>query len=389
MKNKTETPKRVVVKKTVKHSITEPVPNKLNCIQIHNELNKQNTVDIDIRRSHLPWIEKYRPSTTENIKIVDNIKQQIMRMINTKTVPNIILEGPPGVGKTSTIRCIAKEIYKKYYKHMVMELNASDERGIKIQEPIDNFRKMMVHIDPEDIDIIPKFKMVILDEADNMTEKAEHIIGDFIQHSVSDLKFAFTCNTKEKIMSSIQSGCHIIRYPPLTDSIVKRRLLEICSCEKIYKPNMKSEDKQDLHEGLIAITIICNGDLRMAINILQLTFDRFEKITSENVYKIQYKPHPEISKDIMMACISGDLSAATKLIVDLKMSGYSGTDIMTGLRLALRLDICKDIPENIKMEIWKKTCHASYNISKGLDSSTLQIVGCVADIYNECSTKKQ
>lgn len=336
----------------------------------------------DVKISHLPWIEKHRPLTPDRIKMVDNIKQQIMQMINTKKVPNIILEGPPGVGKTSTIRCIAREIYKKYYKYMVMELNASDERGIKIQEPIDNFRKMMVHIDPADIGTIPKFKMVILDEADNMTEKAEHIIGDFIQNSVCDLKFAFTCNSKEKIMSSIQSGCHIIRYPPLTDNIVDRRLSEICSYEKIYYQNMKDIDKQELCEGLKAISLICNGDLRMAINILQLTYDRFQKITAENVYKIQDKPHPERSKEILMACITGDFSTATKLIVDLKMSGYSGTDIMTGMRLALRLDICKDIPEAIKMDIWKKTSHASYNISKGLDSSTLQIVGCVADLCN-------
>ncbi len=357
---------------------------KLNAKKVIKQNTDAPEKSTNCIRSDLPWIEKHRPVTMDNIKIVNNIKQQIMQMINTGTVPNIILEGPPGVGKTSTIRCIAREIYKKYYKYMVMELNASDERGIKIQEPIDNFQKMLVHIDPEDIGKIPKFKMVILDEADNMTEKAEHIIGDFIQHSVGGLKFAFTCNSKEKIMSSIQSGCHIIRYPPLTDDIVKHRLIEICSYENIYCSGMTTSDKRDLANGLSAITVICNGDLRMAINILQLTFDRFEKISSENVYKIQDKPHPEKSREIIMACINGDLSTATQQIVSLKMCGYSGTDIMTGLRLALRLDICKDIPESIKMDIFKKTCHASYNISKGLDSSTLQIVGCVADIYKEC-----
>lgn len=334
-------------------------------------------------KSTLPWIEKHRPGKIGNIKIDEQIKIQVEKMIKRRDVPNIILEGPPGVGKTSTIKCIARDIYGRYYKDMVLEMNASDDRGIKIQEPIESFRKAFVHINEEDKIKIPRFKMVILDEADNMTDKAKHIISGFIKNCVSDLRFAFTCNSKDNIISSIQSGCHIIKYPPLNDKIIKARLQEICMIEGIITDEINKKELKDINGGIDAITQITNGDMRFAINILQLTYNRFNEIRADYVYIIQDKPHPQKSKDIIMCCINGDLGQAIKNVSDMRLSGYSGTDIALGLRLALRLDLCSDIPEPIKIEFWKCISYASYNISKGLDSSPLQISACIADMYKK------
>lgn len=337
--------------------------------------------------STLPWIEKHRPSRLESIKINEHIKIQIEKMIKCRDVPNIILEGPPGVGKTSTIKCIARDIYRRYYNDMVLEMNASDDRGIKIQEPIEAFRKAFVHINEPDKLLIPQFKMVILDEADNMTDKAKHIISGFIKNSVSDLRFAFTCNSKDNIIPSIQSGCHILNYPPLSDKIIEGRLREICIAEGIITKcttgkNATTKNQLTIIEkGINAIAQIANGDLRFAINILQLTYNRFGAIKADNVYNIQDKPHPEKSKDIIMCCLNGDLGDAIQKVSDLRLCGYSGTDIALGLRLALRLDICNDVPEHIKIAFWKCISYASYNISKGLDSSLLQVTACIADMY--------
>ena len=337
----------------------------------------------------LPWIEKHRPSKIYNVKLDDHIKKQIKKMIINFDIPNLILEGPPGVGKTSTIKCIAKEIYKKYYEYMVLEMNASDDRGIKIQESIENFRKAFVYIAEEDKLTIPTFKMVILDEADNMTDKAKYIISGFIKNCIDELRFAFTCNTKDNIISSIQSGCHIIKYPPLNDNIIKLRLKEICIHEGILKQNMNSKDLKIIDDGLNAIIQITNGDLRFAINILQLTYNRFDSISSENIFEIQDKPHPQKSKDIIIACMNGKLDEAIKHIIEMRRKGYSGTDIAVGLRIALRLDICSDIPESVKIECWKCICYASYNISKGLDGSFLQVSACIADMYRSIKMNKK
>ncbi len=328
----------------------------------------------------LPWIEKYRPFKIINVQVDEQIKIQIEKMINNKDIPNIILEGPPGVGKTSTIKCIAREIYGRYYNNMVLEMNASDDRGIRIQDSIENFRKAYVCIDNKDKKNVPKFKMVILDEADNMTDKAKYIISGFIKNSVNDLRFAFTCNTKDNIIPSIQSGCHIVKYPPLNDDIIRSRLRQICVYEKIITKSTEKSKIESIEKGINAITQIINGDMRFAINIMQLTYNRFSDISADYVFTIHDKPHPEKSKDIIMMCYKNNLAKAIELILDLRRRGYSGTDITLGLRMALRLDICNDIPENLKIEFWKCISYSSYNISKGLDASVLQITSCVADM---------
>lgn len=133
-------------------------------------------------------------------------------------------------------------------------------------------------------------------------------------------------------------------------------------------------------DGINAICQITNGDMRFAINILQLTYNRFNDISVDKVFTIHDKPHPEKSKEIIVLCCNNNLGEAIKKTIDMRRKGYSGTDIALGLRMALRLDICNDIPENVKIELWRCLSYASYNISKGLDSSILQVSACVADM---------
>lgn len=379
----------------IKISSTKINPIKINSTEIMkdkvimSDRKIQDTKDDNKKRremrkkelDNLPWIEKHRPYRFENVKVDDQIKTEVQRMISNKDLPNIIMEGPPGVGKTSTIKCIAREIYKKYYNNMVLEMNASDDRGISIQDSIENFRKAYVHIDEQDKTIIPKFKMVILDEADNMTDKAKHIISSFVKNAINDLRFAFTCNIKDNISTSIQSGCHIVKYPPLADNIIKDRILEICKIEGIINKNTDEQHLKQITKGIHAITQITNGDLRTAINKLQLTYNRYNDISDDMVFKINDKPHPQKSKEIIVCCLNQNLGEAMKKVLDMRQKGYSGTDICLGLHLALRIDICNDIPEIVKIEMWKCIGYSSYNISKGLDSSVLQISACISDMY--------
>ena len=320
---------------------------------------------------NLPWTEKYRPRSLHEIILDKRIKDQLISMSITNEIPNVIFEGPPGVGKTSTVRCLARAVYGNYYGIKVLELNASDERGVKIQQIIENFRRSHIHVKRGDT--VAPYKLVILDEADNITEKAMHILNTFIEKNKNELRFIFTCNTKIGILPSIQSACTIIRYPPLSDEILYDRLKGICESEIVH---LDIEEKK----GLLTICKICSGDMRKAINMLQMVCVRFdEEITEENVYKLYDKPHPEISRKIIMDCQKKDLKSALERIKKLKKSGYSGTDITIGLFFVLKLNIC-DIPEESKVKFGENISYTMYNLSKGLDSSLLQISACLADM---------
>lgn len=96
-------------------------------------ITKTSSSDADTRRELLPWVEKYRPSTLNEVTGQDNIISTVRKFITAGRLPHMLFYGPPGTGKTTTILAIARELYgEKSFRHMVLELNASDDRGIDV-----------------------------------------------------------------------------------------------------------------------------------------------------------------------------------------------------------------------------------------------------------------
>jgi len=235
--------------------------------------------------SDLPWIEKYRPDHIDGIVSHGRIIKILKGFIDRKTLPHLLFFGPSGSGKTSTIICCIKEIYGEYVDIMTMKLNASKERGIdtvrnKIKNFVSNMNTVFLPVEKQDI-----FKIVILDEIDSMTVEAQGMLRQTIEKYSRTTRFCLICNEIDKINVALQSRCTLFRFSPLKAPSILERLKEICKKEKI------AYDKN----ALDALVSISNGDMRVAINMLQLIGNKStaRRIEIDNVYKMSGNCHPK------------------------------------------------------------------------------------------------
>jgi replication factor C subunit 2/4 len=324
-----------------------------------NQKNNKSTLST-------PWIEKYRPVKVEDLVLDINTHNKIKKIITDKIMPNIIITGIPGVGKTTTILCIAKNLLGKYFSEGVLELNASDERGVKtVHQTIEYFCKKSFGVEGN----LSKHKLVLLDEADNMTKKAQQSINVLIDQFRDTTRFAFTCNNSSQIIEAIQSRCIIFRYGRLDNSQITNRLKHICDIEKVPYTN----------DGLNAIVTTAQGDLRQAINNLQLTFNGYIDITPENVYRLCDKPHPLIIQNIFIACSKKDIRNALMLLNDLNNKGYSSLDISFSMLNTLKNISNTIIDERTKIMYMEEISKACLVINRGINTP-LQLSGTIASL---------
>ena len=209
------------------------------------------------RNKLLPWSEKYRPSSIQNIIYHEKITKTIVNYLEANKLPHLLFYGPPGTGKTSTILAIAKHYYKEDFHNMILVLNASEERGI---ETVRNRIKQFVTTSglPEN-ESTPPFKLIILDEIDAMTEDAQAILRKVIEKYVNNVRFCFICNYLKKINPAIQSRCIIFRFKPIPNINMQNFIVDICKKEKIK-----------INKNAIELIIKrSNGDMRKLLNILQ------------------------------------------------------------------------------------------------------------------------
>lgn len=322
------------------------------------------------KRINIPWIEKYRPRNIDDIVIDVRTKKKIKQIIKEKSMPNLIITGSPGIGKTTTIQCIAHNLLGKYYKEGVKELNASNDRGVKaVEDIIKNFCKKQLLLQSEDNDNgqYANHKIIFLDEGDNMTIKAQQLINSLMEN-YPNTRFAFTCNNSSDIIEAIQSRCIIFRYIKLSKKLIKKKLVEICKKENVIY------DKA----GIDTLIFISQGDMRKAINNLQLTHNGYGKITDKAVYKLCNKPHHLVIRDIFLACNDRNLCSAITHLKKLEKGGYSSSDISLGLFETIELIDMPEITEDKKIKYASEISRSIIKIGR-VDSS-LQLSGCIAKL---------
>jgi len=273
--------------------------------------------------NNIPWIEKYRPNTIEEIVGNTQVITILDNMVQKNSLPHIILFGSSGTGKTSTVLAFAKKIYGKLYKHMILELNGSDDRGINVvREQIKEFcstnNNLYKMFSKKNI-----YKLVILDEVDSMTLDGQFALRRIIENYTEHTRFCLICNYITKITPALRSRCLAFRFEPLSTDFIMDKLYDIMDKEKI-----------ELDDKVIDKLIVkSNGDLRKSINILQC-LSTFSKISKNNDITLIFNMIDEKDIDIIMKELKGSNDFINKFnkikkIVDSKE--YNLTEIILNI----------------------------------------------------------
>mmetsp|Transcript_2063 Transcript_2063/g.3233 ORF Transcript_2063/g.3233 Transcript_2063/m.3233 type:complete len:236 (+) Transcript_2063:368-1075(+) len=207
-----------------------------------------------------------------------------------------------------------------------------------------------------------RHKIVILDEADQITSAAQQALRRTMEIYSDTTRFALACNISSKIIEPIQSRCAILRFTKLTAQQMLYRLMHI-----IEKESVSYTDP-----GLEAILFTAEGDMRQAVNNLQSTHAGFGRITPENVFKVCDQPHPEILTDIVKFCLDEKIDEAISLLNNLWKMGYSAADIVTTLFRVVKY--YEPMNEELKLEYLKEIGFTHMKVLNGLGTQ-LQIAG--------------
>lgn len=311
------------------------------------------------------WIEKYRPKGLGDLLSHQEIITTLKTLISNNRLPHLLFCGPPGTGKTSTILACAKEMYGPSFKSMVLELNASDDRGISVvRDQIKNFASTRRIFSTG-------VKLIILDEADAMTTAAQMALRRVVEKYAANTRFCIICNYVNKIIPALQSRCTKFRFGPLPPDDVRRRVSEIAQLEEVTMT-------PDALEALLALG---KGDMRRILNVLQSTHmasaaNSGSGFTADDVYANTGSPHPGDIKALWSWLMEDDFQTCSTKLQSLKSNkGLALDDIITEL---LPFVINSSLPAKAKMYMYSQLADIEYRMAVGSSEklNVAALVGC-------------
>ncbi len=310
-----------------------------------------------------PYVEKYRPRFLNEVVNQEGIIKRLKQFVKDKSMPHLIFAGPAGTGKTTSALAMVRELYgrKMAVNRTYLELNASDARGIDvIRTYIKDFAKARPSSE------IP-FKILILDEADNMTGPAQQALRRTMERYTKNCRMILICNYSNKIIPPIQSRCVVFRFSSLSTTDIKKRVNYVAKQEKItLTPG-----------GLNALVDVSRGDCRRAINYLQSCGTISKKIDKDIVFRVAGEVPPEKIKDILKAALERQLQLSIKLLNDLINDyGLSGQNIIKNIHREI-YDL--NVSEDLKIELTKLLAEFEYRLSQG-GTEEIQLQALLAKI---------
>ncbi|MGC9106167.1 MAG: replication factor C small subunit [Thermoprotei archaeon] len=303
-----------------------------------------------VAQEDILWVEKYRPRSLDDIVNQKEIVERLKKFVAERNMPHLLFAGPPGTGKTTAALALVHDLYGENYKQYFLELNASDERGIDvIRNKVKEFARTVA---PGDV----PFKVVLLDEADNMTADAQQALRRTMELYTQTTRFILACNYLSKIIEPIQSRTALFRFYPLKKEDVVSRLAYIAKNEKV-----EYDEK-----ALETIYEITQGDMRKSINILQAA-SAYGKVTVEAVYKVLGLAQPKEVREMINLALKGKFNDARNKLRELLVNyGLSGEDIVKQVHREITGSELQ-IPEELRVLLADYIGEVEFRIMEGAD----------------------
>ena len=306
------------------------------------------------------WTEKYRPSNLSEVVGQTPITSRLKNYVKERSMPHLLFAGPAGTGKTTCALALAKELFGELWKHNLHELNASDERGIDV---VRGKIKEFARTAPLGED---GFKIIFLDEADALTGAAQAALRRTMEKYSRTCRFVMSCNFSSKIIDPIQSRCAVFRFRPLKAEDVERYLKFVAVKEEL------NIDK----EAYESLTYLAQGDLRRAINGLQMAAAAKVDITPDVVYQAVAAARPEEVKEALEMSLNNNFAGARERLDTLQITyGLAGEDVLRQMHRSVR-DI--EVPDTIKVQMIEKLAEADFRLSEGANAR-IQIEAVIAN----------
>ncbi|GFO14072.1 replication factor c subunit 4 [Plakobranchus ocellatus] len=323
----------------------------------------------------VPWVEKYRPKTVEDVAHQEEVVAVLKKSLAGSDLPNLLFYGPPGTGKTSTILAAARQLFgPELYRERVLELNASDERGINvIREKVKKFAQLTAGRARPDGKPCPPFKIIILDEADSMTKDAQSALRRTMERETKTTRFCLICNYVSRIIEPITSRCAKFRFKPLDDEILSSRLKAICEGEGV-----EIDDK-----AVATVLKSSEGDMRKAIMFLQSASRLCGKdsaVSGDIILDIAGVVPEDRLEQLVSTCSSDSYEDLDEAIRGIIMDGFAASQILS--QLHDNIVVNENLSDKQKSIICEKMAEVDKSLMDGADEY-LQLMALFSTVMNQ------
>jgi len=305
------------------------------------------------------WVEKYRPKSLDEVVGQEEIIERLKAYAKTGNLPHLLFAGPAGTGKTTSAIALARDMFGENWRQNYYELNSSDERGI---ETVRTKVKEIARIAPFGGS---NFKIIFLDEADNLTADAQAALRRTMETYSKTSRFILSANYSSRLIEPIQSRTAVFRFRPLKPDAIAQYIGRIAKSEKL-----KITD-----DGMEALVYVAEGDMRRAVNALQVAASLGSTVDAEVLYKVSSTVRPEEVKGLIEKALEGEFLRAREVLDRLLIEyGLSGEDIVRQLHRTV-FDL--NIPDESKVRLLDRIGETDFRLTEG-SSERIQIESLLA-----------